>query len=180
MKINFEHFCNLISGYYQYMGRDKRPAPDTKDLWFKKLKGYQETEIVEAFEHMKDSLDSIPYNIPKAIKRAVVAINMAKCASSSQWTDYGECESCNGSGGFTILVFDNNGVGRSLIQYCSKCDNFLNYCNDPSDRISANELSGVGYKFKPLNQCLMVPTKINATGTRDDIKQLASKTIGRM
>lgn len=180
MKINKDHFFLLIGVYFQYMGREKRPAPDTKELWFKKIMGYQETEIIEAFEHMKDSLDSIPYNLPKALKRAVVSVNMAKCASSVQWTDYGKCESCDGSGGFSLLVQHKFGAWHSLIQYCSKCDNYLNYCNDPGDRISANDLNGCGYKFKPLNRCLMVPRKSTKAGTKEDLEQLANKSTGRM
>jgi hypothetical protein len=163
------------------MGRDKKPKPDTMELWFKKVQGYQETEIIEAFEDMKDTLDSVPFNIPKAIKRAVVAVNMSKCSNKVAWQNYGPCEGCKGSGAFTVLDQDKFGNRYTFMQFCSQCDNWRNYVNDPRERISANELTGAGYIFKPFNKVLRVsPKKAVGAGSVEGINNLANQVVKRM
>lgn len=180
MRISFQCFGDQINNFYRYMGRDKKPNPETKDLWFKKIKGYQETEIIDAFDMMKDSLDSIPFNIPKAVKKAVVSVNMSKCTLNLEWKNYGPCDGCCGSGGFRIEFFDKFGNRSTPIQYCSQCDNWRNYCNDPGNRISENELVGAGYKFKPLNKVLILsPKKAIGVGSVDKLKKLATGSVGR-
>ena len=181
MKVYFNVFSDLINSFYRYMGRDKKPKPETKELWFNKIAGYQEHEIHEAFEKMKDNLDSVPFNIPKAIKQAIFEVNRSKAAQSNIWQDYGTCDGCNGSGGFRLLVYTQRGTPHTPIQYCSDCDNWRNYCNDPGDRISANELKGVGYQFRPLNRVLIVsPVNAVGVGSVDELEQLATQSIKSM
>jgi hypothetical protein len=181
MKISFEGFAQLTNDFYQYMNRTTIPPPDTKRLWFDKISGYQDHEILEAFGKMKDTLDSIPYNIPKAIKAAVFLVNRAKASPVNEWKNYGNCDGCEGSGGFRLLYFDKLGGRSTPIQYCSQCDNWLNYCNDPGDRISATELEASGYTFKPFNKVLIIsPKKAEGEGTVKKINDLAKQTVKTM
>lgn len=163
------------------MGRDKMPKPETKELWFDKIKGYQALEIEESFEKMKGTLDNIPFNLPKALKQAVFEVNRAKAAPTNQWKNYGPCEGCNGSGAFIVLMYSKCGSPYTPIQYCSQCDNWLNYCNSPGMRISANELAGAGYHFKPYNKVLMIsPVQATGVGSVEKLKEMAVNSLKRM
>lgn len=183
MRIEFNTFGNLVLDFYRFMGREKFPKNETKELWFNKIRAYQETEINEAFEKMKDTLDSIPFNIPKAVKQAVFEVNRAKAAPTNRWKNYGPCEGCNGSGGYRLVIYDRSGTRYTPIQFCSMCDNWLNYANYPGEcgRISSSELTASGLKFKPLNKVLMVsPVKAVGSGTADDLQEIANKSVKTM
>lgn len=178
MRMSFVEFGPLVDSLFDYMNRLSKPSPTIKELWWKKLKKINAQDLRGAIEWMKDNIDNIPYNFPKAVKNAVFQNNRGSGNVHDKWKSRGDCPGCNSSGGFRLLVFDKFGGRSTPIQYCSECDNWMNYCNDPGDRISANELEGFGYKFKPLNKVLIVsPVKADGVGTSKKIKKLAAKLM---
>ena len=183
MQISMDRFGDLLFNFYEYMGRDKKPSRERIKILYKEIMEYSQDDIVEAFLYMKSSLDSVPFNIPKAIKAAVFSTNRSKPQRSESVTfgQYGSCDDCNGTGIFKILVYDLNKNRTEPIQCCSRCENWRLWFNEPpGDRISATELSAAGYKFKPYNRVLRISVRATKKGTTEDIKRLAGQALRSM
>ncbi len=177
MKISFEEFRTSVDDFYDYLGRDKKPSNVRLGSWAKKLSSHSGEDIRESFSWMKDNLDNIPYNLPKAIKNAIFMISRSKPTSQSQTFKphmYGHCDDCEGTGIFKLLYFDKYNNRSEVIQYCSQCDNWRYWTNSPGQRISKNELIEAGYRFKSYNNCLLKAGDIKPMGTAHDIKNMAA------
>lgn len=175
-RISFDSFERLTNNFYEYFGREKRPGRRRLEMLLDSLSGYSGDELQEAFSYMKDTLDSVPYNIPKAIKAAIFILNKSKPEVNTTFKAgmYGLCDDCNGMGIFKLLVYDGFKNRSEPIQYCSRCDNWKFWTNEPGDRISKAELEGAGYKFKPYNKCLIKPKDIKPMGTSLDVEEMAT------
>jgi len=179
LNISFVEFGQHITDFYEYMGRDKKPQPERMTLWFNQIKKYKSTEVIEAFAWMKDNLDSLPHNVSKQIKNAIFHVNKSKPEEQQPEFKngmFGECEDCNGTGIFKYIYFDNFGNRYEPIIFCSRCNNYKFFTNDPAvPKMSASELSAAGYTYKPYNKCLLTPMDIKPIGKPSDIKNMAAK-----
>lgn len=151
-KISVHMLDKCVCDFYEYMGRDKKPTKERIGLWFQKLKEVKPTDLVEAMSYMKDNLDAMPHNLPKAIKSAILNLEKATPQPEKpQFGAYGKCDDCNGSGCFNVLMFSKSGLRYEPIQFCSRCENWRIWTNDPGNKISAAELIASGFSFKPYN-----------------------------
>ena len=177
LNVNLVEFGDCVTDFYEYMNRDKKPSNDRISLWFNRIRNYRTTEVFEAFSWMKDNLDSLPYNIPKQLKNAIYQVNKAKPEEQEQLFRngmFGVCDDCNGTGIFKYVYFDKAGNRYEPIIFCSKCNNHKFFTKDPNSlKMSASELTGAGYKFKPYNRCLIKSTDIKPMGTSFDVKDIA-------
>ncbi len=179
-KISFVKFGSSVNDFYDYLQRKIKPTPAIMDLWYQKIKNFTESEVYEAFEYMKDNLDAMPQNLPRAIKKAVFLLNKAKPQRDNGVISRGRCDGCGGIGLFKLRVSTPDGKSwHEPIQYCSQCDNYLNFTNDPRERISKAELEDLGNRFKPYNKVFKnSPNTISGPVTQEEFTHLA-KTINK-
>ena len=176
MKIGLEGFNALVNNLFDFMSRDKKAKPSRVELWYSKVSNFTAIEIREAFEYMKDNLDSLPHNLPKALKNAIFMMNKSKPSINAEKFKqhmYGQCDDCNGMGIFKILYYDQFNNRSEPIRYCSQCDNYKYWTNDPGDRMSKTELEAAGYTFKPYNKVLVKSAPSGNTGTEKELKNIA-------
>lgn len=148
-------FANMINGFFEYMGRDKKPPNGRVAAWYEKLKSQHEGDVIKAFDFMKDNLDSLPHNIPKAVKNAVFIINREKPVDQGiKFFAYGSCRDCNGTGAFKLRICAPEGYWHEPIKYCGSCENYRIWTNNPGERITAADLTSLGIMFKPYNKVL--------------------------
>lgn len=172
VSLSIHTLSTLVDEFYDYMGRDKKPSKDRIKLWYKKLDMVSETDLYEAFDYMKDTLDSLPFNLPKAIKSAIFEVGRSKPQPESQSPGaYGKCDDCNSTGIFKLRLYNRDGSWHEPITFCGKCDNYKIWVNDPGIRRSAAELSALGILFKPYNRVLLAPGDCGPIG---DINKLAA------
>jgi len=171
-------FGNLVFDFYDFFQRDKKPTSDIIKKWLHQISGLSDYEIKSSFVYMENTYDNIPRNLPKAIKASAFAINQEKGNNDVQFKSYGDCEDCGGSGIFKLRISDKMGYWLEPIVYCGACDNYLNYCNDPGDRMKAAELEASGVMFKPYNKTLRYSrAKFRFRGV-DGVRQIA-RHIGK-
>lgn len=171
--LSFQTLTKLIYEFYDYMGRDKKPGNERVELWFRDLKKLEEKDVFEAFDYMKTTLDSLPHNIPKAIKRAVWEINKEKPIPKPEFGTYGRCDDCNSTGIFKLRIMTPQGRWYEPIRFCSQCDNWKLWVSEPGIRVSAAELEAEGTRFKPYNVCLLNSEDVEGLGDFKKFKSLA-------
>jgi len=175
MRITLVDFAALVSDFYNYMGRDKKPGNDRISIWYNIIRNTKATDITEAFVLMKDSLDSLPHNIPKAIKASIFQNNRSKPEIQNQKFEahrYGHCDDCNGTGMFKLRI-NVNRIMLEPIQFCSRCDNYRSWTNSPGQRVSKYELEALNIRFKPYNKTLSYSEYCGPVGSVEDIKNMA-------
>lgn len=143
---------NQLCDFYEYMGREKKPTKERTKLIFEKLRSVKAKELIEAISYMKDNLDNLPNNMAKAIKTAIFYMERSKPQPEKpEFGAYGKCPGCKGSGAFNVKV-NENGVWCDCIKFCSQCENWRVWVNDPGDMTTAEELAAYGSFFKPYNR----------------------------
>lgn len=168
----YNQICNL----YDFMGRDKKPSKERVKLIFEKLYKVRAKDLIEAISYMKDNLDNLPYNMSKAIKAAIFSMKKAEPQPEQpEFGAFGPCSDCNGSGAFNVRVFEG-GAWCDCIKFCSQCENWRVWVNDPRDRVSAAELSATGTIFKPYNRVLYQDNN-QRPAPGQDIKKQADSAI---
>lgn len=173
MNLTFITLDNLIREFYDYMGMSTKPGKERVELWYQVLKNIKESDIYDAFEYMKANLDGLPRNIPKSIKNAVWQIGRDKEVPKPEFGAYGHCADCNSTGVFKLRLMNPQGKWYEPIQFCSQCDNYKLWVNDPGMRISASELNAVGTRFKPYNVALLNSTDYEGLGDWKKFTSLA-------
>jgi hypothetical protein len=175
-------FANMVNDFYDFMGRDKWPPNGRIAAWYEKLKSIQESEVTEAFSWMKDSLDSLPHNIPKAVKAAVLIIRKEKPQEQALKPGaFGPCHDCNGAGAYKLRVCAPEGYWYEPIAYCASCDNYRIFTNTPGDRVTPAELQAMGVLWKPHNVVLRKSRTIVQGGATDqDFDDIAADLSGQM
>lgn len=174
LKLTYLTLANLIRDFFDYMGRKETPSKDRIGKWFQKTNTLKETDVIEAFDWMKDNLDSIPHNIPKAIKAAVFEIQKAKPQPKPEIRSYGDCGDCGGTGIFKLRICTPEGQWHEPIRFCSQCENWRNWVNDPGIRVSAAELRAQGILFKPYNKTLRKASEVAGLGSWKRFESLAT------
>jgi hypothetical protein len=169
IRISPEQFQNLILDLYDYMGREKRPPQARINLWYNKVSKISSEYIKKSFDHMKDNLDSIPHNLPKAIKKAVFEINRSKSAENFKFINYGNCDDCGGIGMYKTRICTPGGQWIEPIYFCSQCENWRNWANDPEPSISKSELKAMNILFKPYNKVFKYVGKYKPKGNIKDV-----------
>jgi hypothetical protein len=160
-------FANMVNDFYDFMGRDKWPPNGRIAAWYEKLKSIQESEVTEAFSWMKDSLDSLPHNIPKAVKSAVFIIRKEKPQEQALKPGaFGPCHDCNGAGAYKLRVCAPEGYWYEPIAYCASCDNYRIFTNTHGDRVTPAELQAMGVLWKPHNVVLRKSRRLVYGGAR--------------
>lgn len=149
-------FRKEILGLYKFFRKPKVSLPDeqTIDDWFDFLKKMPNNAFQKAIGMMKNK-DSIPFNVPKAIKDS-----WAEYAASNpkeiipDINNYQECSDCNSSGGFYVLLFSR--YQKRMYQYllpCGSCNNWMKLFKNPQlKRVTAERLIEKNIPFKPFNR----------------------------
>ena len=175
-KMKLTTFLNIVNDFFDYMGRDKTPTKSRIASWYEKIKNYSEDEIINAFIFMQDNLDSLPHNLPKAIKNSIFINSREKPKNNNlKFGSYGKCDGCNGAGAFKLRIYEKDGCWYEPIQYCASCDNYKLWTNSPGDRITAYELKSEGIMFKPYNKVLRNSRWKGGTGNAKDVSLIAQK-----
>ena len=174
MKTSFIDFQPLVYDFFEYMGRDKKPSNDRMSLWYSKVKNFEHKDIIEAFDTMKESIDSLPNNIPKAIKTAVFQNSRSKPDEKNEFKQhrFGKCDDCGGTGIFKFRIKIDK-IMYEPVQFCSRCDNYKQWTNSPGERVSKYELDKIGVLYKPYNKCLKYSDYSGSTGNIKDIESMA-------
>ena len=166
-------FAPMIADLYDFMGKDKKPGNDRIALWFNKIRNYQLTDIIGAFDWMKTELDNLPFNIPKAISRGIFEFGRGKQQLRSYDKNYGECEDCNSTGIFKLRMCTPRGSWHEPIIFCSRCNNYLKWTNAPGMRMNKFEIEAMNVKFNPYNKVLIASSDACEKGGIKDIKSMA-------
>jgi len=153
-RIQFPEFTNLVDDFYEYMCRDKKPRPDRAQLWYRVIGEFRKDDVEHAFVWMKAHLDSLPYNLPKAIKKAMWASGQQEEAEQKSNGHYGPCDDCNGTGILKLRIKGKVGGWHEPIAFCAACDNWRIWVNDPGDRVFRQNLVEAGIRHKPYNKTL--------------------------
>jgi hypothetical protein len=176
INITFSEFGEMVFDFYDYMGRDKMPTSDRVSKWFHEIKKISSADIRDSFKRMRENLDSLPHNLPKAIKTAVFEISRSKETKIAKFGDFGTCDYCNGSGAFKARVCDQFGCWYEPIYFCGHCDNWKVWTNNKEfQRYKVPELEAMNIRFKPYNMALLNRIPVNTTGSNIDVKNLAFK-----
>lgn len=175
LNVSYEEFGNLVIEFFEYMGQEKKPSKSRLELWFREIRKIKSTEVSEAFDYLKKNLDGLPRNIPKQIKLAIFEINRSKPQPKPEIKSYGECDDCNGTGIFKARICSPQGIWTEPIYFCSQCENYRNWTNEPGDRMSKAELEAMGIKYKPYNKVLKYSNLSGPAGTPVDFKNIAVK-----
>jgi hypothetical protein len=174
-------FANMVNDFFDYMGRDKWPPNGRVAAWYEKLKSQQEGDVIKAFNFMKDNLDSLPHNIPKAVKSAIFIINREKPVDKSiKHAAYGQCHDCHGTGAFKLRVCAPEGYWYEPIKYCGSCENYRLWTNSPGERATAADLDALGILWKPHNKVLRRTRFQGGSGTVADVQSLAAGLSAKM
>ena len=169
-----DKFNELVIDFYEYMDLSGRPGAPTLDKWFVKLQKCLESDVILAFEKMKDTENMKPKNLPKAVKAALCLVWADQGKLTKEWVDYGHCADCNGSGFFRIRYFCKGQNSFAVgIMYCNSCDNYLNYAAESAPRTSAYFLKNLNAMFKPGWAALREGPQAKGAGTVSKIKTLA-------
>lgn len=180
-KLTLVSFANMVNNFFDYMGRDKWPPNNRVAAWYEKLKSQQEGDVIKAFDFMKDNLDSLPHNIPKAVKNAVFIINREKPVSKEiRFSAYGQCQDCSGTGVFSLRLCAPEGYWYEPIKYCGSCENYRLWTNSPGERVTAAELTSLGVMFKPYNKALRKTRFRGGSGTIEDVQGVAQDLSKKM
>jgi hypothetical protein len=184
-KLTEEGLKNALFDLYECLNYSNKAPADRIRFWQNKLYRFTDEQVWKACERMQDDLDALPRNVPKAIKAAIVNLYGAE---ERQWIDYGQCDSCQKSGGFCVLV--KNKVTQhwqEKIIFCSECENWRNVSGKTAyeqSHTSKSELEAKRIIHVRLNQPVIswrrltgkVPQPERQTGkTTDDVQALATK-----
>ena len=139
-----EAFHTKIKALYEYFNIKTPPADATIDHWHKELNSLSETALDKALGLLRRN-DSIPRNLPKAIKTAwsgYLNANMASMENDIPGQSKAVCPDCNSSELIQIVVFDKYyNRSKPYVCHCSKCSGKEK--SGPRDK-RCNTLAGLG------------------------------------
>lgn len=176
-KLDVDRFGELVNDFWGYFNVVNRPPISTQTEWWKRLSGYLQVDVEAAFEKMKDDLDAVPRNLPRAVKSALSKVWAEKGLFGTQpRKNYGECPECNGFGSFMVKLWhDQHKRWYICMVLCASCDNWQNHTKDSSlPRKTMSQCRHDYAAVKPGNQVFMNPVPVQNQGTAAHVRQLAN------
>lgn len=173
MIIDYLEFSDLIDTLFDSLQKVVKPLPAIKGRWHSRLNNIDPEEIREAFEYLEQNLDTIPANFSKVLRQTVFRNRRTDIFSQSK-NSFGQCSDCNATGIFKVRENTEFGYPVERIYFCSQCDNYKSWTNQPGKRVSKKELEDKGVLFKPYDKVLKNSSPAGDSGTVSDIKKLAT------
>jgi len=131
-KLNLWVLENQIGELATHLNYTIIPSKDTMGAWHRKLHSFTDKQLTLAVDKMKDDLEQMPRNFPKIAKDYIYRLFSFR-DERRKWINYGDCQGCDGAGGFCLLekhpLMGNRSPQQQwteVITFCSECKNWQN------------------------------------------------------